>query len=93
MHIAPYDNQNRPSWMWTTPCAADLLQHREAEGGRAFRLPRARLRDLRRPGHRHGDGQTGGETFAEIGNRGVDVWDGEPEGVYVPTDTGAGSPR
>jgi 5-deoxy-glucuronate isomerase len=32
--------------------------------------------------------ETGGETFAEIGNRGADVWDGEPEGVYVPTDTG-----
>ncbi|MDJ0994364.1 MAG: 5-deoxy-glucuronate isomerase [Dinoroseobacter sp.] len=33
--------------------------------------------------------ETTGETFAEIGNRGVDVWDGEPEGVYVPTNTGA----
>jgi 5-deoxy-glucuronate isomerase len=33
--------------------------------------------------------EAGGETFAGIGNRGVDVWDGEPEGVYVPTDTGA----
>jgi 5-deoxy-glucuronate isomerase len=28
---------------------------------------------------------TSGETFAGIGNRGVDVWDGEPEGVYVPS--------
>ena len=27
----------------------------------------------------------GGENFAAIGNRGTDVWDGEPEGVYVPT--------
>jgi 5-deoxy-glucuronate isomerase len=26
-----------------------------------------------------------GETFAAIGQRGMDVWDGEPEGVYVPT--------
>ena len=26
----------------------------------------------------------GGQVFAGIGNRGVDVWDGEPEGVYVP---------
>jgi len=23
-------------------------------------------------------------SFAKLGNRGVDVWDGEPEGVYVP---------
>ncbi|MCT8160180.1 5-deoxy-glucuronate isomerase [Pseudoruegeria sp. SHC-113] len=29
-----------------------------------------------------------GESFAGIGNRGKDVWDGDPEGVYVPTDTG-----
>ena len=25
--------------------------------------------------------------FQEIGNRIIDVWDGEPEGVYVPTNT------
>ena len=25
-----------------------------------------------------------GVTFDRLGNRGVDVWDGEPEGVYVP---------
>ena len=33
--------------------------------------------------------ETAGEIFASIGHRGVDVWDGEPEGVYVPQDTGA----
>ena len=33
--------------------------------------------------------ETMGETFAAIGNRGIDVWDGEPEGVYVPQDAGA----
>ena len=27
--------------------------------------------------------------FGDIGNRGSDVWDGEPEGVYVPTNTPA----
>jgi len=25
-----------------------------------------------------------GKTFDHLGNRGLDVWDGEPEGVYVP---------
>lgn len=29
--------------------------------------------------------ETCGETFADIGRRGTDVWDGEPEGVYVPS--------
>jgi 5-deoxy-glucuronate isomerase len=33
--------------------------------------------------------ETMGQTFAGIGNRGRDVWDGEPEGVYVPTGAGA----
>lgn len=27
----------------------------------------------------------GGQVWRDIGNRGVDVWDGEPEGVYCPT--------
>jgi 5-deoxy-glucuronate isomerase len=33
--------------------------------------------------------ETGGKVFARIGNRGVDVWDGEPEGVYVPSGLAA----
>ena len=33
--------------------------------------------------------ETMGETFADIGNRGQDVWDGDPEGVYVPSGAGA----
>jgi 5-deoxy-glucuronate isomerase len=33
--------------------------------------------------------EVGGEIYRDIGNRRVDVWDGEPEGVYVPTDAGA----
>ena len=31
------------------------------------------------------DVTVGGEVFASIGKRGADVWDGEPEGVYVPS--------
>ena len=26
-----------------------------------------------------------GQAYAALGNRGVDVWDGEPEGLYVPS--------
>jgi 5-deoxy-glucuronate isomerase len=29
--------------------------------------------------------EVGGQRFDGIGGRGADVWDGEPEGVYVPT--------
>ena len=30
-----------------------------------------------------------GKCFADIGKRSIDVWDGEPEGVYVPSDAKA----
>lgn len=33
--------------------------------------------------------RVGDTRFDQIGNRGVDVWDGEPEGVYVPTSAPA----
>jgi 5-deoxy-glucuronate isomerase len=31
--------------------------------------------------------EVAGETYADIGQRREDVWDGDPEGVYIPTDT------
>jgi 5-deoxy-glucuronate isomerase len=34
--------------------------------------------------------QIGGQSFDRIGQRVQNVWDGEPEGVYVPTGTEAG---
>jgi 5-deoxy-glucuronate isomerase len=89
MHIAPYDNRNEPIVdVDDAVVPLNYFNIVKLKARRDVRLPRARLRDLRRPRHRHRDVETGGETFAEIGKRGVDVWDGEPEGVYVPTDTG-----
>ena len=31
--------------------------------------------------------EVGGEKYSDIGGRIIDVWDGEPEGVYIPTNT------
>ncbi len=31
------------------------------------------------------DIETDGASFAAVGNRGADVWDGEPEGCYIPS--------
>ncbi len=54
MHIAPFDNQNRPIVDVDDALrSAQLLQHRQAEAGRGVRLPHAGIRDL----HRSGDGQ------------------------------------
>ena len=90
MHIAPHDNQNRP-----------IVDVEDAHVPLVYfnivRLKPGEHFDYRVRGYETcvvpATGtvtvETMGETFAAIGNRGVDVWDGEPEGVYVPSDSGA----
>lgn len=90
MHIAPHDNENRP-----------IVDRDDARVPLVYfnvvRLRAGEHFDYRTPGYETSvvpatgtvTVETAGETFAEIGNRGVDVWDGEPEGVYVTQDTGA----
>lgn len=89
MHIAPHDNQNRP--------IVDVENaHVPLVYFNIVRLTAGAHFDYRTPGYETcvvpATGtvtvETMGQTFAQIGNRGADVWDGEPEGVYVPTDTG-----
>jgi 5-deoxy-glucuronate isomerase len=90
MHIAPYDNENRPIVDVNDPLVPlTYFNIVKLKAGEHF--------DYRVPGYETcvvpATGtvtvETAGESFAEIGNRGADVWDGEPEGVYVPTDTPA----
>ena len=90
MHIAPFDNQNRP-----------IVDVKDAHVPLVYfnilRLQAGETFDYRVPGYETcvvpATGtvtvETMGETFTQIGNRGIDVWDGEPEGVYVPTDAAA----
>jgi 5-deoxy-glucuronate isomerase len=90
MHIAPSDNRNRPI-VDVDDARVPLVYFNivKLRAGETF--------DYRVPGYETcvvpATGtitvETMGEAFAEIGNRGADVWDGEPEGVYVPTDTPA----
>lgn len=90
MHIAPHDNQNQPIVDREHPLVPFVYFN-------IVRLKAGETFDYRTPGYETcvvpATGtvtvETGGETFAGIGNRGTDVWDGEPEGVYVPSDTGA----
>lgn len=90
MHIAPYDNANEP----IVDANHDLVPLNyfnivKLKAGKSF--------DYRIPGYETcvvpATGtvtvETGGETFADVGNRGSDVWDGEPEGVYVPSGAAA----
>jgi 5-deoxy-glucuronate isomerase len=90
MHIAPFDNQNRPIIGIdnpTTPlCYFNIVKLKRGEtftstvsGYETGIVPATGTIDL----------ITMGETFANIGQRRLNVWDGEPEGVYVPTSAPA----
>jgi 5-deoxy-glucuronate isomerase len=90
MHIPPHDNRNRPiidEGNATVPLAYfNILRLRAGErhdyrqsGTETCVVPATGTVTV----------ETGGETFAGIGQRGADVWDGEPEGVYVPTGSAA----
>jgi 5-deoxy-glucuronate isomerase len=90
MHIAPFDNQNRPIIGIdnpTTPlCYFNIVKLKRGEtftstvsGYETGIVPATGTIDL----------ITMGETFASIGQRRLNVWDGEPEGVYVPTSAPA----
>ncbi len=90
MHIAPHDNRNLPIVGVNDPLVPLVYFN-------ILRLRAGETFDYRVPGYETcvvpATGtvrvETGGESFDDIGNRGVDVWDGEPEGVYVPTDNAA----
>jgi 5-deoxy-glucuronate isomerase len=88
MHIAPHDNQNR-AIVDMADALVPLVYFN------IVRLKAGEVFDYRTPGYETcvvpatGTVKVAGETYTGIGNRGVDVWDGEPEGVYVPSGTGA----
>lgn len=85
MHIAPYDNQNRP--VVDVDNALVPLNYFNI-----VKLKRGEAFEYRVPGYETCivpatgtvDIEVEGQRFAAIGKRGIDVWDGEPEGVYAP---------
>jgi 5-deoxy-glucuronate isomerase len=85
MHIPPFDNQNRP-----------LIDAGDARVPLNYfnivRLARGQAFAYSVPGYETAvvpatgtvDVEVGDSAFPAIGQRGQDVWDGEPEGVYAP---------
>ncbi len=85
MHIAPYDNQNKP----IVDVDHDLVPLTyfnivKLKKGETFEysVPGYETCVVPATGMVHVDVE--GAQFDELGGRGVDVWDGEPQGVYVP---------
>ena len=85
MHIAPYDNQNRA----IVDVDDDLVPLTyfnivKLTKGQTFDYGLAGYETCVVPATGTVDLDVEGAAFAALGNRGADVWDGEPEGVYVP---------
>lgn len=90
MHIPPYDNSNKPI---VGPghelVPLNYFNIVKLSAGESFDYAVPGYETCIVPATGTVTVETGGETFADIGKRGVDVWDGEPEGVYVPSGTQA----
>ena len=85
MHIAPYDNKNIAIVGVDDPLVPltyfNIIKLRRGE---VFESLVPGYETCIVPATGSVDIAVAGQACAGIGNRGVDVWDGEPEGVYVP---------
>lgn len=86
MHIAPHDNQNRPIVDVDHPLVPlNYFNIVTLKRGQDFAYAIPGYETCIVPATGTLRVQVGGQTHDSLGQRGVDVWDGEPEGVYVPT--------
>lgn len=85
MHIAPFDNKNKPIVdVDNDKVPLNYFNIVKLKKGEAFEYQVPGYETCIAPATGIVDVDVEGVSFAKLGNRGVDVWDGEPEGVYVP---------
>lgn len=85
MHIAPHDNKNKPIVdVEDTLVPLNYFNIVKLKKGEAFEYQVPGYETCIVPATGTVDVDVEGVSFASLGNRTVDVWDGEPEGVYVP---------
>ena len=90
MHIAPYDNRNLPIIGVGHPLVPLVYFNLVTlKRGEAFVSEVPGYETCIVPATGTIDVLTAGQTFATIGTRRQNVWDGEPEGVYVSTGQAA----
>ena len=85
MHIAPYDNGNKPivdAENGTVPL--NYFNIVKLKKGEAFTYQVPGYETCIVPATGTVDVDVEGVVFTGLGKRGEDVWDGDPEGVYVP---------
>lgn len=86
MHIAPFDNQNKPIVdVEDATVPLNYFNIVKLEAGQAFEYQVPGYETCIVPATGTVDVDVEGFKADSLGHRGVDVWDGEPEGVYVPS--------
>jgi len=86
MHFPPYDNENKAIVdVEDSRVPLNYFNIVKLSRGQAFEYSVPGYETAVVPATGSVDVDVEGVAFAAIGNRGVDVWDGEPEGVYVPS--------
>ena len=86
MHIPPFDNGNKAIIdVDDTRVPLNYFNIVKLRKGQAFEYAVPGYETCIVPATGTVDIEVEGESFQAIGNRTTDVWDGEPEGVYVPT--------
>jgi 5-deoxy-glucuronate isomerase len=86
MHIAPFDNHNRPIVDIDDPTVPlNYFNIVKMKKGESFHYQVPGFETGIVPATGSVDISVEGVSFAAIGRRGADVWDGEPEGVYIPS--------
>ncbi len=85
MHVAPHDNQNKPIVDADDPTVPlNYFNIVKLTRGQTFEYQVPGYETCIVPATGTVDVDVEGVAFASLGQRGTDVWDGEPEGVYVP---------
>lgn len=86
MHIAPFDNKNKPIVdVDDTTVPLNYFNIVKLKKGDAFEYATPGYETCIVPATGSIDVDVEGFKAADLGGRGVDVWDGDPEGVYVPS--------
>jgi 5-deoxy-glucuronate isomerase len=85
MHIAPFDNENKPIVdVDDALVPLNYFNIVKLKAGEQFRYAVPGYETCIVPATGTIDVTVGGQSYDALGTRRVDVWDGEPEGVYVP---------
>ena len=86
MHIAPFDNHNGPIVdVDDATVPLNFFNIVKLKKGEAFEYQIPGYETCVVPATGSVDIEVEGMRFPAVGNRGNDVWDGEPEGVYIPS--------